>query len=338
MKDSLFGSFVRAFLRVAGGLIAIIVVFMLFSALVSSNTGITTATQLKVLPNADWKMNPFSRATPTILRVNIDGVIGLNGTTAERVMTQLVESTGLQLKEGQVKGILLTVDSPGGGADTSDSIYRALQEYKSRYKVPIHVYADGLCASGGMYIACAADKIYATPDTLVGSVGVVTTPFFNFVGLMDKLGIASKTITAGKDKDPMNPFREWRPDEAQPIQHIVEACYDRFTSIVSKSRPLLTRQVLEELGAQVYPANEAKELGYIDGVVESRDEALLALAKELGIEDNYQFIELEISAFWGALFGSDSDAAFGKFHHYIRFPGDLHPDLYGKLLYLWQPQ
>ena len=68
--------------------------------------------------------------------------------------------------------------APGGAADDSVGIYRALCEYKKKYNVPIYAFVDGLCASGGMYIACAADKIYATPSSVIGSVGVIMGPLF----------------------------------------------------------------------------------------------------------------------------------------------------------------
>ena len=92
----------------------------------------------------------------------------------------------------------------------ADGIYRAIKHYKEQYQVPVIAYVDGLCASGGMYIACAADKIYATDVSLVGSVGVLFPSFMNFSKLLDTVGVQSLTISSCKGKDDMNPLRPWK--------------------------------------------------------------------------------------------------------------------------------
>ncbi|MFI5264393.1 MAG: S49 family peptidase, partial [Candidatus Kapaibacterium sp.] len=91
-----------------------------------------------------------------------------------------VESQEGDFKNNRVKGILLYMDTPGGYSTDSDTIYRLLMEYKKQYKVPIYAYVDGLCASGGMYIAITADKIMASDTSLIGSIGVIAPTFMNF--------------------------------------------------------------------------------------------------------------------------------------------------------------
>ncbi|MBS0654323.1 MAG: S49 family peptidase [Verrucomicrobia bacterium] len=334
IKD-LFKSFFRSLFGVVGIGIGIVIVLMILGASFSGSSGVPHSTTARVLPNDQWKVTSFSSETPTILRINIHGTIGLDHLTKADIFKQLVESQDGELRPGQVKAVLLSINSPGGMADASDSIYRLLSEYKSRYKVPIYAYVDGLCASGGMYIACAADKIYASEDSLIGHVGVLLSPpFFNFTDLMDKLGIASKTLFAGKDKDSMNPFRPWRPNEGEAFQYIIDSMYDQFVSIVSKNRPKLTPAILKEQGARVWPTSDATEFGYIDGTANSSDEVLKNLAKEVGIEDNYQFVELETQNIFEVLFGAKTGPLFGPVEHRVRMPGDLHPDLYGKPLYM----
>ncbi|MCE5293337.1 MAG: S49 family peptidase [Chlamydiales bacterium] len=334
-------AFCKSLFGIVGFALGLIIVCVGFSALFSNSTETPHSTSLKVLPNDKWKIENFSATAPTILKLNINGVIGLDHLRKEEVFQQLIESQDGELKPGQVKGILICINTPGGTADDSDAIYRLLTEYKKRYKIPVIAYIEGLCASGGTYIACAADKIYASEDSLVGHVGVLLSPpFFNFSKLMDKLGIESKTFYAGKDKDDMNPFRPWRPEEGQNFTRLVDFMYERFRTVVSQNRPKLTLEVLTEEGAQIYPAPQAQTLGYIDEQIPSLDDVLKLFATELGIYDDYQFVVLEKHDFFEDLFGARAQALFGNGQKElrIRLPNDIHPDLYGKPLYLYHPQ
>ncbi len=331
-------SFFKALFGIAGLIIGFLIVCMVISALFS-NPEVPHQTTLRMLPNDQWKIANFSHEKPTILKIDINGVIGLDHLRKEDVFQQLIESQDGDLAPGQVKGIIIHLNTPGGTADDADAIYRMLSEYKKRYNIPVIAFIEGLSASGGTYISCAADRIYATEDSLVGHVGVLLSPpFFNFSKLMDRLGIESKTFYAGKDKDDMNPFRPWRQGEGQNFERLVTYMYDRFRAVVAKSRPKLTVEVLTEQGAQIYPAPEAETLGYIDGVTHSIDDVLKEFTTELGIYDNYQFVQLERRDFFEDLFGAKATLLFNQQKEWrIRLPGDMHPDLYGKPLYLYVP-
>lgn len=333
-------SFCKSLFSIIGLALGAIIVIAGFSALFSSPNETPRSTTLRVLPNDQWEIARFSPDAPTILKLNINGIIGIDNLRKEQIFQQLIESQDGELKPGQVKGILICINTPGGTADDSDAIYRMVSEYKKRYKVPVTAYIEGLCASGGTFIACAADKIYASEDSLVGHVGVLLSPpFFNFSKFMDRLGIESKTFYAGKDKDDMNPFRAWREGEGQNFERLVSFMYDRFKSVVAQNRPKLTVDVLTEEGAQIYPAPQALELGYIDERANSLDDVLKTFATELNIYEEYQFVELEQHDFFQDLFGSKTNMIFGTNNEVrIRFPGDIHPDLYGKPLYMYQPQ
>ncbi len=345
MKNAV-NSFFKSLFGIVGLAFGLIIAFAGISALFSRPAEIPHSTTLRMLADDQWQINQFSHDAPTILRINFNGVIGVEHLRKEEIFQQLIESQEGELKAGQVKGIILQINTPGGTADDSDAIYRMLKEYKKRYKVPIIASVEGLCASGGTYIACAADKVYATEDSLIGHVGVLLSPpFFNFSKLMDKLGIESKTFYAGKEKDDMNPFRAWREGEGQNFKRLVDFMYDRFRTIVAENRPKLTVEVLTQEGAQIYPAPEAERLGYIDERVNSADDVLKLFATELGIYEEYQYVTLEQRNFFEELFGTKTIANTAAFFGNktepnelrIRLPGDLHPDLYGKALYLYHP-
>lgn len=333
-------SFCKSLFGIIGLALGVIIVFVGLSLLTSNQSDTPHTTTLRVLPDDEWKMGRFSPDAPTILKINISGVIGLDHLRKEEIFQQLIESQDGDLKPGQVKGIIIAINTPGGTADDSEAIYHLIKEYKKRYKVPVVAFIEGLCASGGTFIACSADKIYSTEDSLIGHVGVLLSPpFFNFSKFMDKLGIESKTFYAGKDKDDMNPFRPWRAGEGQNFERLVSFMYDRFRGIVAENRPKLTVEVLTEEGAQIYPAPEAETLGYIDQRISSIDALLKEFATELGIYEDYQFVQLERHDFFEDLFGAKATALFGGNKELsIRIPGDIHPDLHGKPLYLYHPQ
>jgi len=275
-------------------------------------------------------------AGPLIARINIHGVIGMGDLRIEKVQA-LLDATQEGIYQGRTKALLLHINSPGGGAVDSNDIYNALMAYKERYKIPIYVYADGLCASGGMMIASAADKIIASPTTLTGSVGVILAPFFNVTGLMEKVGITSKIIKEGKYKDDLSPFRPWRADEGAQLERITLAMYDVFTEVVAKGRPKLTKPRLKELGASIFMSPRALHMGYIDGIAATLSEALAEFAKECSLPANVAVIGPAIRhSLIDVLTAKQAQSAL-QMEHKIRGLSTIPEELQGKACYLYLP-
>lgn len=345
MRDSIFYSAMRAlfsgFSLIVGMILGIFLLILIISTLVSSSSesSISTVNSEVIMPNAEGERKSQTSEAPVILELDINNTIGTQELTLKSVKQQLMESREGNLKNNRVKAIFLHVNTPGGAAYDSDGIYQALLAYKKKYKTPIYAFVDGLCASGGMYVVSAADKIYATSGSIIGSVGVITSPFPNFNKLMEKLGIETLTLSAGKDKDALNPFRPWKSDEDANYKQIIEFYYDDFVKIVSSARPKLTEDKLRNVyGAQIFPAPLAKEYGYVDFVGATREEVLKDLLKEIGIEgDFYQVIKLENKEWWSELFSSPSALFRGTMTHKIELPGQLDASLQNQYLYLYQP-
>lgn len=347
MRESLIYSSIRslfiAFFAVVGIGFGFIFLLVLIGA-ISPSSGdekLTTVNAEEILPNADGKREVLSKDTPVILQINIDGIIGTDSLNMRTVRQQLIESREGDLKKDRVKAILLFIDTPGGTVIDADGIYRHLVEYKKKYNVPIYAFIDGLCASGGMYIASAADKIYATDSSIIGSVGVLAPSFFNLSKTLDKLGIDTLTITAGKDKDAMNPLRPWKQGEDANYREIVDFYYQYFIKIVTENRREISpEKLIKDYGAQVFPAPEALTRGFVDvsgAPLSLVIKDLLATAKIEG--DKYQVIRLESKEWWKTLFGgSEVSSLFkGVIKHQVRLSGDLDPALEGKFLYLYRP-
>lgn len=297
VHDSIFISSLRAFCKAIAVILGITLAFIpiiVLIALLGSNTEIETKTTLTILPDANGVRELKPSSAPVILHINLKGIIGNLNLTDETIENQLIESRTGVLKHNRVKGIILYINSPGGSATDSDNIYRRLVRYKNQYKVPIYAYEDGICASGGVMISCAADKIYSSPSSIIGSVGALMGPFFNFKEAMEKYGINAETITEGKNKDMMSPFRAWKPDEDSSLKPLVAYYYERFTQIVTSSRPRIDRTALiEEYGANVFDPVTAEKLGYIDGIRDYSD-ALneLLLASGIDASKDYQVVQL----------------------------------------------
>jgi protease-4 len=164
---------------------------------------------------------------------------------------------------------------------------------------------------------------------------------FNFSEIMGKVGVQSLTLTDGKDKDMLNPFRPWGPGEDASLKAVVSALYQRFVSVVTHARPQLDKEkLITDYGAQIYVADEAKDLGYIDVSGADYNATLRDLAKAAGIgeEEPYQVVELAPphSIFREFVVGR-SPLITGKITHSFQVSPYMSSDLNGKFLYLYQP-
>lgn len=164
------------------------------------------------------------------------------------------------------RGILLYIDSPGGGVYQSDEVYLALEDYKTITENPVWAYMGPLAASGGYYIACAADTIFANRNTLTGSIGVISATSVDLTALMAKHGIKMTTITAGKNKNMFNINSPLTDEQRAIMQSIADEAYEQFTDIVAHSRDMNIAQVRRLADGRIYTAAQAKKNGLIDYV------------------------------------------------------------------------
>jgi protease-4 len=266
MRDSILYSAIRALAMAFCVVIGLCLGFVFISVLIGvlstdgTTTKLTTVTTEEILPDAEGRRESLPNDAPVILQLDITGVIGMEGLDTKSIRQQLVESREGDLKDDRVKGILLHINTPGGTVSDADGIFRLVGDYKKKYQVPVYAYIDGLCASGGMYVALAADKVFATDTSLIGSVGVIAPTFLNLTKLLDKIGVEALTISAGKDKDALNPLRTWKPGEDENYRQIIEYYYNHFVELVTTHRPDISKEkLIKDYGAHIFPAPEAKE-------------------------------------------------------------------------------
>lgn len=222
--------------------------------------------------------------------LSVDGVISPEDTGSYN--HQWLLETIEELKSDKSnKGIILKVNSPGGSVYESDELYLDLKSYGEN-KILV-AYMENMAASGGYYISCAAERIYANRNTLTGSIGVISGQSIDLTGLFSNLGIKYTTITSGKNKNMGNVNEPLTKEQQDILQGISDEVYQQFTGIVSDERGLPLEDVIKIADGRIYTANQAQKLGLIDQIGTLED------VKQY-IRDNYdpaykniQFIDFE---------------------------------------------
>ncbi|MGZ6143391.1 MAG: signal peptide peptidase SppA, partial [Myxococcales bacterium] len=192
--------------------------------------------------------------------VEAKGTIGdlQNGVDADKIVKLLKKYE----KDDDIKAIVLRVDSPGGSVAPSQEIHDAVKRIKSHGKKVV-VSMGGLAASGGYYISAPADRIYAEPGTLTGSIGVIFM-HFNVRGLLDWAKVEETTLKTGKYKDTLSPFRGLQDTDREEIQSISDDIYSQFVKAVAEGRKLPEAKVRELAEGRIYTGSKAKELKLVD--------------------------------------------------------------------------
>ncbi|MBM3127793.1 MAG: signal peptide peptidase SppA [Chloroflexi bacterium] len=161
-----------------------------------------------------------------------------------------------------VKAIVLRVDSPGGSVVASREMYDAVMATRAKGKPVVASFGE-IAASGGYYISAGADKIYAHPATLTGSIGVISV-FPSFEGLGEKIGVKFTVIKSGPHKDQGAGYRDLTPEERAIWQTLTDEIYGDFVSVVAQGRKLETARVRELADGRVYTGKQAKQVGLVD--------------------------------------------------------------------------
>jgi protease-4 len=203
--------------------------------------------------------------------VEIKGVISQSSGVIEELL-QYVEDEG-------VKGIILRIDSPGGGVGPAQEIYREIIKIKPKKKVVTSM--GSVAASGGYYIACASDRIVANPGTITGSIGVIMQ-FSNLEELLKKIGVKGVVLKSGEHKDIGSPFREMTPEEKRIMQEVLDNVHQQFIQAVADGRKLDREKVVQIAYGRILTGEQAKNLGLVDEMGNLQD-TIDITAKMVGI-------------------------------------------------------
>ena len=169
------------------------------------------------------------------------------------------------------KGIVMYLNTPGGSVYATDEIYLALKEYKDVTGNPVYAAMGPTAASGGYYIACIADKIYANRNTMTGSIGVIMGDFYDISQFLEDWGIQAESITSGRNKGMGSYTEPMTQEQREILQSIVDESYGQFLDVVMKGRNMDVNTLKPLADGRIYSAQQALDAGLIDGIATLED-------------------------------------------------------------------
>jgi len=218
--------------------------------------------------------------------VDIEGVIApAADASADNVISGLRDA----FEDKNTKGVILRINSPGGSPVQAGYINDEVRRLKKKYpKIPVYAVIADLCASGGYYIAVAADAIYADKGSIVGSIGV-RMDGFGFVDAMHSIGVERRLLTAGENKAILDPFSPWSDKDRGHIQEILDELHEQFIEVVRAGRGDRLSTSPEIFSGLFWSGEESVDLGLVDGLASSS-----YVAREIiGAEDIVDFTTKE---------------------------------------------
>jgi protease-4 len=261
---------------------------------------------------------------PKILLVDLVGTLGVRPASSllglpasESPVSRLRAELERSERDDEIAAVVLRIDSPGGTVIASEILHREVMRHRQKTGRPVIAQLMGIAASGGYYVAMAADRVQAYPATVTGSIGVVAMGF-NLSGLMEKLGVANQTFTSGAFKDAGSPFRPMQEAERVQLQSVVQDLFSGFLDVVERGRPKLARAEIERLAdGRIYSARQALSVGLIDAIGDI-EQAIEEARRAAGIAGDSRVVvyrrrgeraENLFSASAGSTLGADAAAA-----------------------------
>lgn len=189
-----------------------------------------------------------------------------------------------QLKaDSNNRGLIMTVNTPGGGVYESDELYLAIKDFKESTGRPVYSYMKSQATSGGYYISAPCDKIIANRNCWTGSIGVTIGTLYDITGLLKKYGVKTVTIDSGANKSMGSMTSELTEEQQEILQSLVDEAYDQFVDIVAEGRGMDKKEVKKIADGRIYTAKQAKKNGLIDEVA-TYDEAVDDMKKRFELD------------------------------------------------------
>jgi len=212
----------------------------------------------------------FRPVVPTVAVVRLEGVISPRGGRRSLSLRRYAGAIDRAFKLRGLKAVALAINSPGGSPAQSALLYRRIRQLAAERAVPVVAFAEDVAASGGYWLALAADEIYAEDNSLVGSIGVVTAGF-GFVEAMTRLGIERRLFTAGENKSLLDPFSPERESDIVRLRTLQQDLHDSFKDLVRERRGAkLKGDEALLFSGEVFSGRRALGLGLVDGIGELR--------------------------------------------------------------------
>lgn len=252
-------------------IVVVLAVFLLFGSIFSVVMRLMTSPLL----GKTGKDSAVSFSSPYIGVLTVNGTIAGDSDSLMSAQTYHHSWTLKKIKElkkdSNNRGLIIKVNTPGGGVYESDELYFAIKDYKESTGRPVYSYMMSQATSGGYYISAPCDKIIANRNCWTGSIGVTIGTLYDITGFLKKHGIKTVTITSGANKA-MGSYTDEMTDEQREIfQSLVDDAYDQFVGIVAEGRGMDEKKVRKIGDGRVYTAKQAKKNGLIDEIASYED-------------------------------------------------------------------
>jgi protease IV len=215
----------------------------------------------------------------------------------------IIEGLRDAVKDKNTKGIILNINSPGGSAVQSAYVYDEIRRQKVEHPdMPIYAVVGDMCASGGYYIASAADKIYVSQASLIGSIGVIMNGF-GFSNVLEKLGVERRLLRAGEHKALLDPFSPVNQQESEHMQSLLNQVHQQFINAVKQGRGNRLKESAEMFSGLVWNGEDGVKLGLADdfGSVDSVARTVLGTEEILNFTPREQLLD-RLAGKFGASF------------------------------------
>jgi protease-4 len=222
---------------------------------------------------SDQEAPSFSLSTNQVALLEIEGAI-----FDSQTFNQQLKDYG---RRSGVRAVVVRLNTPGGGVAATQEIYEAVLRFRTETRKKVIASMSSVAASGGYYVACATDRVYANPGSITGSIGVIAE-WYNYGDLLRWAKMQDVVIKSGEYKDAGNPARPLTEAERAYFQRLIDGLYNQFVSAVVKNRKMPEGAVRKLADGRVYTGEEAKQLGLIDDLGTLQD-AIQAAARMSGI-------------------------------------------------------
>ena len=213
----------------------------------------------------------FQSPPPVVAVLRLAGVIGGSGALRSSISLATLESAiERAFKVPRLKAVALSINSPGGSPTQSDLIARRIRNLAEEKDVPVLAFCEDVAASGGYWLACAGDEIFAGETSIVGSIGVISASF-GFPELLQRIGVERRLYAAGDKKSMLDPFRAEEPKDVQRLKAIQKELHESFKEVVRQRRGTRLKGAERTLfSGEFWTGKKALELGLVDGIGEIR--------------------------------------------------------------------
>ncbi|EBA04315.1 peptidase S49 [Rhodobacterales bacterium HTCC2150] len=206
---------------------------------------------------------PFMKSTPLVAVIRLSGVISTGrGGLNDQTLAPMIERA---FAKGKPKAVALVINSPGGSPVQSSLISARIRRLSEEKEIPVYAFVEDVAASGGYWLACAADQIFVDATSIIGSIGVISASF-GFDKVMANYGVERRIHTAGKSKSFMDPFSPQKAADVKRIKSLQEPIHQAFINHVQTRRGTRLDENAEMFGGEIWVGQQALDVGIADGI------------------------------------------------------------------------